>query len=145
MPQMTQFSASARPEKVPVTRRELYTGSGVRAPGRGQRVFRFPGPIYDPQGFDEGWGWEEALLEGEGAGPQGDLSAVDLRAWLGRCDQLVKVKGMFLHPGQIQTDRRVGRMGGPGNPPGRRKGDRGPSEVGLRTGRAISLPPGEPR
>jgi phenylacetate-CoA ligase len=45
----------------------------------------------------------------------GDLSAVDhgdcacgrkspkLRGWLGRCDQLVKVKGMFLHPGQIQT------------------------------------------
>jgi phenylacetate-CoA ligase len=59
----------------------------------------------------------------------GDLSAVDLRAcacgrkspklrgWLGRCDQLVKVKGMFLHPGQIQTARRVGRMGLRGNPP----------------------------
>ena len=48
----------------------------------------------------------------------GDLSAVDhgecscgrkspkLRGWLGRCDQLVKVKGMFLHPGQIQTAMR---------------------------------------
>jgi phenylacetate-CoA ligase len=44
----------------------------------------------------------------------GDLSAVDhgecacgrrtpkLRGWLGRSDQLVKVKGMFLHPGQVQ-------------------------------------------
>ncbi len=44
----------------------------------------------------------------------GDLSAVDpgacgcgrhtpkLRGWLGRADQLVKVKGMFLHPGQLQ-------------------------------------------
>jgi phenylacetate-CoA ligase len=48
----------------------------------------------------------------------GDLSAVDhgacacgrkspkLRGWLGRCDQLVKVKGMFLHPGQVQTSMR---------------------------------------
>jgi phenylacetate-CoA ligase len=45
----------------------------------------------------------------------GDLSALDhgecacgrrspkLRGWLGRSDQLVKVKGMFLHPGQVQT------------------------------------------
>ncbi|MDF1555709.1 MAG: AMP-binding protein [Deferrisomatales bacterium] len=44
----------------------------------------------------------------------GDLSALDpgscacgrhspkLRGWLGRADQLVKVKGMFLHPGQVQ-------------------------------------------
>jgi len=44
----------------------------------------------------------------------GDLSAVDhgdcacgrrspkLRGWLGRCDQLVKVKGIFLHPGTVQ-------------------------------------------
>ncbi len=27
-----------------------------------QRVFRSPGPIYDPQGPGEGWGWEEALF-----------------------------------------------------------------------------------
>ncbi|NTU59573.1 MAG: phenylacetate--CoA ligase, partial [Deltaproteobacteria bacterium] len=27
-----------------------------------RRVFRSPGPIYDPQGLDEGWGWEEALF-----------------------------------------------------------------------------------
>ncbi|GAB4272589.1 MAG: AMP-binding protein [Deferrisomatales bacterium] len=27
-----------------------------------RRVFRSPGPIYDPQGIDEGWGWEEALF-----------------------------------------------------------------------------------
>jgi phenylacetate-CoA ligase len=44
----------------------------------------------------------------------GDLSALDpggcdcgrsspkLRGWLGRADQLVKVKGMFVHPGQLQ-------------------------------------------
>ncbi len=44
----------------------------------------------------------------------GDLSALDmvececgrkspkLRGWLGRSDQLVKIKGMFVHPGQIQ-------------------------------------------
>lgn len=25
-------------------------------------VFRSPGPIYDPQGRDEGWGWEEGLF-----------------------------------------------------------------------------------
>jgi phenylacetate-CoA ligase len=49
----------------------------------------------------------------------GDLSAVDhsacacgrqtpkLRGWLGRCDQLVKVKGMFVHPGSIQTAMRA--------------------------------------
>jgi phenylacetate-CoA ligase len=49
----------------------------------------------------------------------GDLSAVDhqpcacgrkspkLRGWLGRCDQLVKVKGMFLHPGTVQTAMRA--------------------------------------
>ncbi len=45
----------------------------------------------------------------------GDLSAIDsgacacgrrspkLRGWLGRADQLVKVKGMFVHPGQLQA------------------------------------------
>lgn len=45
----------------------------------------------------------------------GDLSALDqgscdcgrhtpkLRGWLGRADQLVKVKGMFIHPGQLQA------------------------------------------
>lgn len=45
----------------------------------------------------------------------GDLSAIDpgacacgrrspkLRGWLGRSDQLVKVKGQFLHPGQVQA------------------------------------------
>lgn len=27
-----------------------------------RRIFRSPGPIYDPQGVDEGWGWEEALF-----------------------------------------------------------------------------------
>jgi phenylacetate-CoA ligase len=27
-----------------------------------RRIFRSPGPIYDPQGFQEGWGWEEALF-----------------------------------------------------------------------------------
>ncbi len=27
-----------------------------------RRIFRSPGPIYDPQGLDEGWGWEEALF-----------------------------------------------------------------------------------
>jgi phenylacetate-CoA ligase len=44
----------------------------------------------------------------------GDLSAIDnaecgcgrkspkLRGWLGRADQLVKVKGQFVHPGQVQ-------------------------------------------
>ncbi|TLN18889.1 phenylacetate--CoA ligase, partial [bacterium] len=44
----------------------------------------------------------------------GDLSAIDesscgckrtspkLRGWLGRADQLVKVKGMFIHPGLVQ-------------------------------------------
>jgi phenylacetate-CoA ligase len=44
----------------------------------------------------------------------GDLSALDrgtcpcgrrapkLRGWLGRADQLVKVKGQFVHPGQLQ-------------------------------------------
>ncbi|MBI4913381.1 MAG: AMP-binding protein [Acidobacteria bacterium] len=49
----------------------------------------------------------------------GDLSAVDpvacacgrpapkLRGWLGRCDQLVKVKGMFLHPGAVQAAMRA--------------------------------------
>ena len=49
----------------------------------------------------------------------GDLSAVDhgdcacgrrspkLRGWLGRCDQLVKVKGMFLHPGTLQGAMRA--------------------------------------
>lgn len=31
-------------------------------PSQVRRVFRSPGPIYDPQGFDEGWGWEEALF-----------------------------------------------------------------------------------
>ncbi len=34
---------------------------GVPA-GTVQRIFRSPGPIYDPQGADEGWGWEEALF-----------------------------------------------------------------------------------
>ncbi len=29
---------------------------------RMQRIFRSPGPIYDPQGPGEGWGWEEALF-----------------------------------------------------------------------------------
>ncbi|MBI5419376.1 MAG: AMP-binding protein [Deltaproteobacteria bacterium] len=29
--------------------------------GEVRRIFRSPGPIYDPQGADEGWGWEEAL------------------------------------------------------------------------------------
>ena len=29
---------------------------------RVRRIFRSPGPIYDPQGLDEGWGWEEALF-----------------------------------------------------------------------------------
>ena len=45
----------------------------------------------------------------------GDLSALDpagcacgrttpkLRGWLGRADQLVKVKGQFVHPGQVQA------------------------------------------
>jgi phenylacetate-CoA ligase len=45
----------------------------------------------------------------------GDLSALDfgdcscgrktpkLRGWLGRADQLTKVKGMFIHPGQLQA------------------------------------------
>lgn len=49
----------------------------------------------------------------------GDLSAIDagdcacgrrspkLRGWLGRCDQLVKVKGMFLHPGTLQAALRA--------------------------------------
>ncbi len=27
-----------------------------------RRIFRSPGPIYDPQGLEEGWGWEEALF-----------------------------------------------------------------------------------
>jgi len=38
-------------------------GGFLAAPlGSVRRVFRSPGPIYDPQGADEGWGWEEALF-----------------------------------------------------------------------------------
>ncbi len=31
-------------------------------PGDVRWVFRSPGPIFDPQGRDEGWGWEEGLF-----------------------------------------------------------------------------------
>lgn len=38
-------------------------GGFLAAPvGSVRRVFRSPGPIYDPQGEGEGWGWEEALF-----------------------------------------------------------------------------------
>ncbi len=46
----------------------------------------------------------------------GDLSAWAapgrLRGWMGRADQSVKVKGLFVHPGQIvETGRRHGELG----------------------------------
>ncbi len=83
-----------------------------------RRIFRSPGPIYDPQGFDEGWGWEEALFA---AGfRQGDVC--------------INTFGYQMTPAGMMFDDALGALGCPLVPTG--VGDR---EVQVEILRALGV------
>jgi phenylacetate-CoA ligase len=67
-----------------------------------RRIFRSPGPIYDPQGFDEGWGWEEALFA----------------AGFRRGDVCINTFGYQLTPAGMMFDDALGALGCPLVPTG---------------------------
>ncbi len=69
---------------------------------RVRRIFRSPGPIYDPQGFDEGWGWEEALFA----------------AGFRRGDVCVNTFGYQMTPAGMMFDDALGALGCPLVPTG---------------------------
>lgn len=67
-----------------------------------RRIFRSPGPIHDPQGVGEGWGWEEALFA---AGfRSGDVS--------------INTFGYQLTPAGMMIDESLGGLGCPVIPTG---------------------------
>ncbi len=67
-----------------------------------RRIFRSPGPIYDPQGFDEGWGWEEALFA----------------AGFRRGDVCINTFGYQMTPAGMMFDDALGALGCPLVPTG---------------------------
>jgi phenylacetate-CoA ligase len=67
-----------------------------------RRIFRSPGPIYDPQGFDEGWGWEEALFA----------------AGFRRGDICINTFGYQMTPAGMMFDDALGALGCPLVPTG---------------------------
>ena len=67
-----------------------------------RRVFRSPGPIYDPQGLDEGWGWEEALFA----------------AGFRRGDMCINTFGYQMTPAGMMFDDALGTLGCPLVPTG---------------------------
>lgn len=67
-----------------------------------RRIFRSPGPIYDPQGFGEGWGWEEALFA----------------AGFRRGDPCVNTFGYQMTPAGMMFDDALGSLGCPLVPTG---------------------------
>lgn len=69
---------------------------------RVRRIFRSPGPIYDPQGVDDGWGWEEALFA----------------AGFRRGDVSINTFGYQLTPAGMMFDDALGRLGCPVVPTG---------------------------
>ena len=69
---------------------------------RVRRIFRSPGPIYDPQGFDEGWGWEEALFA----------------AGFRRGDICINTFGYQMTPAGMMFDDALGALGCPLVPTG---------------------------
>jgi phenylacetate-CoA ligase len=83
-----------------------------------RRVFRSPGPIYDPQGFDEGWGWEEALFA----------------AGFRRGDICINTFGYQMTPAGMMFDDALGALGCPLVPTG--VGDR---EVQIEILRALGV------
>jgi phenylacetate-CoA ligase len=83
-----------------------------------RRVFRSPGPIYDPQGFDEGWGWEEALFA----------------AGFRRGDVCINTFGYQMTPAGMMFDDALGALGCPLVPTG--VGDR---EVQIEILRALGV------
>ncbi len=83
-----------------------------------RRVFRSPGPIYDPQGFDEGWGWEEALFA----------------AGFRRGDVCINTFGYQMTPAGMMFDDALGSLGCPLVPTG--VGDR---EVQIEILRALGV------
>jgi len=83
-----------------------------------RRVFRSPGPIYDPQGFDEGWGWEEALFA----------------AGFRRGDVCINTFGYQMTPAGMMFDDALGALGCPLLPTG--VGDR---EVQIEILRALGV------
>ncbi len=83
-----------------------------------RRVFRSPGPIYDPQGFDEGWGWEEALFA----------------AGFRRGDACINTFGYQMTPAGMMFDDALGALGCPLVPTG--VGDR---EVQIEILRALGI------
>jgi phenylacetate-CoA ligase len=62
---------------------------------RVRRIFRSPGPISDPQGVDEGWGWEEALFA----------------AGFRKGDIAVNTFSYHMTPAGIMFDDSLGRLG----------------------------------
>ena len=83
-----------------------------------RRVFRSPGPIFDPQGHDEGWGWEEALFA----------------AGFRRGDLAVNTFGYQMTPAGMMFDDALGALGCPLVPTG--VGDR---EVQIEIFRALGV------
>ncbi len=83
-----------------------------------RRIFRSPGPIYDPQGFDEGWGWEEALFA----------------AGFRRGDICINTFGYQMTPAGMMFDDALGALGCPLVPTG--VGDR---EVQIEILRALGV------
>ncbi|NTW85882.1 MAG: phenylacetate--CoA ligase [Holophagaceae bacterium] len=83
-----------------------------------RRIFRSPGPIYDPQGFDEGWGWEEALCA----------------AGFRRGDVCINTFGYQMTPAGMMFDDALGALGCPLVPTG--VGDR---EVQIEILRALGV------
>jgi len=83
-----------------------------------RRIFRSPGPIYDPQGFDEGWGWEEALFA---AGFRGG-------------DVCINTFGYQMTPAGMMFDDALGALGCPLVPTG--VGDR---EVQIEILRSLAV------
>ena len=67
-----------------------------------RRIFRSPGPIYDPQGLDEGWGWEEALFA----------------AGFRRGDVSINTFGYQMTPAGMMFDDALGALGCPLVPTG---------------------------
>ncbi|MBI5015938.1 MAG: phenylacetate--CoA ligase family protein [Deltaproteobacteria bacterium] len=67
-----------------------------------RRIFRSPGPIYDPQGLDEGWGWEEALFA----------------AGFRRGDVCINTFGYQMTPAGMMFDDALGSLGCPLVPTG---------------------------
>lgn len=71
-------------------------------PGEVRWVFRSPGPIFDPQGRDEGWGWEEGLF------------AAGFRPG----DVCINTFGYQMTPAGMMFDDSLGRLGCPVVPTG---------------------------